>query len=112
MEYGGGGPVERVRMGEVWFMSRARPRLPVITVYLVRARARRPPPAAASRSVPLQMASGALGHTASAPNSVLRASRVAGAAREWTPDWSRAVNPYPPGLVLRRRDAAPAMRRP
>lgn len=38
MEYGGGG-LGRVRMGEVWFMRRARPRLPVITAYLVRARA-------------------------------------------------------------------------
>lgn len=47
MEYGGGSLVRSVRMDEVWFMSRARLRLLVITLYLVRARdSRRPPPPA------------------------------------------------------------------
>lgn len=75
-------------MGEVWFMSGARPRLPVITVYLVRARARRPPPAAASRSVPLQMASGAPGRT---PYPL----RSPSTAREWPVHYTyTAVTPH------------------
>ncbi|KAJ0181876.1 hypothetical protein K1T71_002598 [Dendrolimus kikuchii] len=70
-EYGiwGGGPVWRVRM--------AQPRLPVITVYLVRARARRPPPAARNRLALSPASDGewcARLHVAFAPHSVLRTS--------------------------------------